>query len=505
MLGGAVREAQAQIEVERGTWMAWGIAGAILLLHVATNGRYGFHRDELQFLSDARHLEWGFVAYPPVTPFIERVSLEIFGLSLVGLRMASVVAQALAIVVTAAMARRLGAGTLGQTAAALAIALSPLPLFEGTEFQYSSFDYLWWTLASYCLVRLLTTEDARWWLGIAAAVGVSAMTKYTVVFFVAGLLVGILCTPARRFMATRWFALGLLLTTAICLPNLWWQWKHGFVAVQFLQHIHTRDVAQGRTAHFLQNQFIICLNLAAAPVCLLGVWTTLRDRRLRAIGCLLVFTLALFWVAKGRDYYAAALYPVVAAAGAMSGERWLESLRRNARMGVATLYFVAVIGIGAFASMQIIPFVSSGKLRSYALEHNGDLREEIGWDELVRKVAEIRATLPQPANVGVIAGNYGEAGAVEMLGPRYGLPAPISMTNSAWLRSFPATAPQSLIVLGMSEKLVNRLFVGCRWAGKNGNAEGVRNEESVDHPDIFVCETPRESWTEFWAHHRWFG
>lgn len=497
--------AEAQIEDNRGTWVVWGIAAAILFLHVATNGRYGFHRDELQFLSDARHLDWGFVAYPPVTPFIERVSLHIFGLSLVGLRMASVIAQALAIVVTAAMARRLGAGRLGQIAAALAIALSPLPLFEGTEFQYSSFDYLWWTLASYCLVRLLTTEDARWWLGIAAAVGVSAMTKYTVVFFVAGLLLGMLCTPARRMLATRWFALGILLTLAICGPNLWWQWRHGWVSLHFLQHIHTRDVGQGRAAGFLQKQFIICLNLAAAPLCLLGVWASLRERRLRALGLLFVFTMAMFWAAKGRSYYAAALYPVVIAVGGMAGERWVRGLNEKVRLAIATVYFAAVIGIGGFASGQIIPFAASGKLRSYALEHNGDLREEIGWDELVRKVAEIRATMPPTENVGVIVGNYGEAGAVEMLGPRYGLPAPISMTNSAWLRSYPSNPPQALIVVGMSEKQANGMFVGCRWAGKNGNAEDIRNEESAEHPDIFVCGPPRKPWAEFWGEHPWFG
>ena len=65
------------------------------LVHLLTNNRYGFHRDELQFLSDARHLDWGFVAYPPLIPFlVERTSLEIFGLSMVGLRLFSVLAPA---------------------------------------------------------------------------------------------------------------------------------------------------------------------------------------------------------------------------------------------------------------------------------------------------------------------------------------------------------------------------------------------------------------------------
>src|SRR5246127_3098541 len=131
------------------TSIVLAIAATVALLHIFTNGRYGFHRDELQFLSDARHLDWGFVAYPPFTPFVERISLAIFGVSLVGLRLFSVITQSAAIVVTGLMARDLGGGRLAQITAALAVALSALPLFEGTGVQYSSFDYLWWTLAAW--------------------------------------------------------------------------------------------------------------------------------------------------------------------------------------------------------------------------------------------------------------------------------------------------------------------------------------------------------------------
>ena len=164
------------------------IAGAMALLHLLTNGRYGFHRDELQFLSDARHLDWGFVSYPPFTPFVERVSLGLFGLSMVGLRLFSVLAQATAIIVTGLMARELGGGRLAQVTAALAVALSPLPIFEGTEFQYTTFDYLWWVLIAYFTILLLKTENPRWWLAIGAAIGLGLETKYAIVFYIAGLL-----------------------------------------------------------------------------------------------------------------------------------------------------------------------------------------------------------------------------------------------------------------------------------------------------------------------------
>ncbi len=135
------------------------IAAAAALVHILTNGRYGFHRDELQFLSDARHLDWGYVSYPPLTPFIERIGLSLFGLSMIGLRMFSVIAQAAVIVVSGLMARDLGGGRLAQFATALAVALSPLPIFEATEFQYTSYAFLWWVLVAWFTIRLLKTEN----------------------------------------------------------------------------------------------------------------------------------------------------------------------------------------------------------------------------------------------------------------------------------------------------------------------------------------------------------
>src|SRR6266568_1469990 len=234
------------------TILLFAIAAMIALVHLLTNQRYGFHRDELQFLSDARHLNWGFVSYPPLTPFLERISLEIFGLSLVGLRLFSVIAQSLAIVMTGLMAREFGGGRLAQVAAALSVALSPLPLFEGTEFQYSTFDYLWWVLIAYFVIRLLKTENPRWWLAIGATLGVGFLTKYTMGFYLCGILGGVLLTRARRHLGSAWFWGGMALGLVICLPNVVWQVKHGFISLHFLQHIHNRDVGEGRANGFLR-------------------------------------------------------------------------------------------------------------------------------------------------------------------------------------------------------------------------------------------------------------
>ncbi len=483
------------------------IAAAVALLHVFTNSRYGFHRDELQFLSDARHLDWGFVAYPPFTPFIERIGLALSGLNMVGLRLFSVLAQATIIVFAGLMAKELGGSRLAQVTAALAVAFSPLPLFSGTEFQYTSFDLLWWVLIAYFIVRLLKSGDPRWCLAIGAAIGVGLLTKYAIAFYIAGIIAGLVFTPARRYFASRWFWAGVALALLIFLPNLVWLMRHDFISYHFLQHIHARDVGEGRADGFWKGQFLICANLAAAPLWLAGLIGFLRNRRCRMMALMYLVPLALFAIAKGRDYYMAGAYPMLLAMGAAMAEGWLGALPVWGRRTVETVYFAAFALVSAYACAVILPIASSGPLREFALARNGDLREEIGWEELVRTVAKIRDSLPpdQQAHLGITTGNYGEYGAIEVFGRAYGLPEPIGTTNSEWYRGYPTPAPTTLIVLGLREEEANTLFTGCRLAGHNGNSEGVRNEESEDHPDIFVCGPPRKPWPEIWKEHKDFG
>ncbi len=489
------------------TWALIGIAAIVAIAHLLTNGRYGFHRDELQVLSDARHLDWGFVPYPPLTPFVERIGLSLFGLSLVGLRLFSVIAQAILVVVAGLMARELGGGRLAQVTAALAVALSTLPLFEGTEFQYTTFDNLWWVLIAYFVIRLLKTENPQWWLAIGATIGLGFQTKYTMGFFLCGVMGGVLLTGARRYLGSGWFWGGMALGFAICLPNLIWQARHGFISLHFLQHIHARDVGQGRANGFWRDQFWVCTNLVAAPLWIAGVLGYLRDRRYRMLAWMYLIPLALFAVGKGRGYYLGGAYPMLMAMGAVWGERWAESLSTVPRRAVEAVFLAGLVAWGLFMSTMILPWASSGALMKFVLENNGDLREEIGWDELVRTVAGIRDALPpeQQQNVGVMVRNYGEQGAIEILGPAYRLPPPISGINSAWLRGYPATPPSVLIVLGTSREDADRMYTSCRLAGHNGNSLGVKNEESEEHPDIFVCSGPRLPWPEFWEQYQGYG
>jgi len=292
------------------------VAAATVLVHVLTGHQYGFHRDELATLEDARHLAWGFVAYPPVTPFFGRLSLILFGTSLAGFRFFAAVAEAVALVLIGLMARELG-GRRGAQLLAVAAGI-PFCLGAGALMQYVSFDYLCWVLVAYFVLRLLKTDDARWWLAVGAAIGLGMMTKYTMGFFVIGIVVGVVATPARRYFASKWLWMGVALSILVFLPNLIWQAQHHFISLDFLKHIHERDIRWGRTKDFLPEQ--LKLTLLALPLAIAGLYFYLiaaAGRRFRMLGWMFVVPLVLFIVAKGRWYYMAGTYPMLYAAGAV--------------------------------------------------------------------------------------------------------------------------------------------------------------------------------------------
>jgi 4-amino-4-deoxy-L-arabinose transferase-like glycosyltransferase len=485
------------------------IAAAVVILHVATDGRYGFHRDELQVLDDARHMAWGFVAYPPVTPFLARISTALFDTSLVGSRLFSVLAQGAVIILTALIARELGARRLAQVVAALAVAIAPVPVFDGVIAQYSSFDLLWWVLIAYLLVRLLNSGDPQSWIAIGAVIGLGMLTKYSMAFYVAGIAGTMLLTPERRHLKSRWLWYGAALSVLIFLPNVVWQIRHGFISIHFLEYIHQRDIGEGRTSGFIPHQFLLNANLMLTPLWLAGLYYFFADRegkRYRFFGWVYVIPMALFVALKGRDYYAAGLYPMLFAGGSVLWERWARWMRPLwARvMQIATFAAIALGAYGVGRALLPLGPISTG---NYALKVNGELREEIGWTHLVAEVARIRDSLPpaERAHLGIITGNYGETGAIDIYGPRYGLPQAISGTNTAWYRGYGNPPPQTLIVVGQSRSRADRLFQSCRLAGHNGNPYGIENEESRDHPDIFVCGPPQQPWPDFWKSFQSFG
>jgi hypothetical protein len=504
---GPDHDADSALRARKDFALLVSVAAATLLVHLLAAGRYGFNRDELSILEDARHLAWGYVAYPPLTPFFGRLALALFGTSLVGFRFFSALVQAISVVLTGCMAKDMGGGRTAQVVAACASI--PFSLGVGALMQYMSFDYFAWVLTAFFLVRLFKTSNPRYFLLVGASIGFGMMAKYTMLFFAVGVLAGLLFTDTRKYFRTIWPWLGLLISFLIVAPNFLWQVQHHFVTYDFLRFIHQRDVAEGLTQSFLPDQ--LELTLLSFPIWVAGLYFCLRSREgrtYRALGWMFIVTFVLFLIAKGRGYYLAPAYPMLYAAGGVCGERWLSSLSaeraRAARAAVAATLALSILGAMAVA-LPLAPIHSTWF--RFADKVNLTLRDEIGWEDLVATLAQVRDSLPSEsrAHLGILAENYGEVGAINLYGPSHGLPPAISGINSSWERGYGDPPPQILIIVGFPRTFVDTNFDSCRLVAQNTNSFGVVNEETTERRDIFLCGPPKTGWPQFWRNFQYFA
>ncbi len=226
------------------------------------------------------------------------------------------------------------------------------------------------------------------------------------------------------------------------------------------------------------------------------------------LGWMYVVTLTLFVVAKGRWYYLAGAYPMLYAAGAVCGARWLSSLSRGWARTVRGLAWATLVCDAMLIALIALPSAPVNSPRwKFAAKNNGDLVEELGWPELTREVARIRDSLPATdrAQVGILAANYGEAGALALYGSTYHLPRPMSGINSFWAKGYDNPPPDTLIVLGFSQHFLDANFSSCDLAGHTPNPYGIENEETSDHPDIYVCRGMKQGWPQFWSDFQYYG
>lgn len=489
----------------------WLAGFAFTAIHVVFSGRYGFHRDELLSYSNAMHLDWCYVVYPPLTAWLARAELAVFGPSLIGYRLLPAVAIGLVTVLAGLMARTMGGKRRAMLVAAVATGIAGPVSFAGSFFSYMSFDLLWWVLVAWATAKLVRSQNARWWLVIGAGIGLGLLTKYTILFFVCGLLVGMLFTPHRRWFRSGWFWCGVAVAMGMTLPVLVWQFQHHFVALAWMKSIHARDVSWGRTDYFFLNQFWNVTSPVTVPLWCAGLWFVFRHpsgKPFRILGWMYVIALILFLIAKGRDYYLAPAYPMLLAAGAVWGEGWLSSLQPGPQKAVTQTTWISFTISAAIVFSLTLPIAPiQSKWWRIADATNSCFNSQIGWPELVATVAHIRDALPvdERDGVRVLASDEGSAGAVNLYGRAYGLKEAISGMNSNWLRGYGDPPPQTIIAVGFKPSELEKIFASCQAAARLSNPYGVVNQTLIGREEVYVCRDIRQPWPEFWKKFLYYG
>jgi Dolichyl-phosphate-mannose-protein mannosyltransferase len=378
------------------------VAVVVLLktaLELAFADRYGWHRDTLYYAVAGRHLQGGYVEFPPVTALISALAHALFGWSLVGFRLFPVLAGAGTVIVAALVARELGGSRRAQTFAAIGVGFAPGILATNDLFQPVAFDQLTTMLVLWLALRLALGRGSWVLLGIAAGVGLE--TKYTL----AVVLVLLIATFAvwRRDVLRSWgFPLAIAIAALLLVPNLIWEAGHAWISVHWFLHPPPSGSDENRVQYVVN---VIVLVGVAFPLAVWGVRSLLRDRAVRPLGWTIVGTVVAYFVLGGKSYYGLPSVLFAIAAGAIPFDRW-ATRRRLWSFGIA----YAAVGLLLLPiALPVLPLKTAERLG--VIGARGDYGDEIGWPGFVRTVERNAAG----ADV-VVTENYGEAGALEIFG-----------------------------------------------------------------------------------------
>ena len=484
-----------------GSRLVWSLAGTKLLLHLLTANRYGVFRDEMDGLACAQHLAWGYTSHPPGGIVIAWIARHLFGESLLGLRLLPALAGAALVLLTGKMVQAMGGRTFAQSLAALAVCVAPIYLIFDHWLMMNAFEPLIWLGCAYCVLRAITTGNGWYWLGFGASAGIGLQTKYSILFFIIGILIGLALTSQRRRLFDWWLWVGMLICGGIALPNFLWQLRHG---LPFLDHLHQVSVSQRdviRTpAAFVIDQMVM-MEPTTALLWIGGVvWLLFgpQRRRVGVFGWAFLVVLGAFIVLKGKNYYVSPVYPLVFAAGAIAVEYATEQQRfRWIRMAYVGL--VAISGI--VLAPLTVPILSPATLVHYqqwlrlgtpvVFEHqnNGPLpqyfADEFGWENMVREVARVFHSLPleEQKRTAIFSNDWGDAAAIDFFGPKYGLPPAISNRDSYWDWG-PRNYDGSIVIILKSDGSGDRdHFESVKLAGHVENTYSRRDEWF----DIYLC------------------
>jgi hypothetical protein len=489
-------------EVSAGIVVA-GIAACKLLLHLYAGRYYGYFVDELYNLALARHLAWGYVDVAPMIALLGRIEITLFGDSLSAIRLFAALAGAGLVLLGAAIARELGGGRFAQGFAALCVLLAPGYLALDHFLNVNAFEPLCWMGCALLVVRIVNTGNEKLWLWFGLLAGLGLETKHSMLIFGFALVTGLALTPERRHLFSKWFLLGGLIAFALFLPNLLWNVKYHFPFLELQENIR-RD---GRNVHlslvsFFGEEALSMLPLSA-PVWLAGLYGLFRSRY-RALAFAWIITVAIIFAMNPRVYYLFPAFPMLMAAGAVQFERW--RVRRLKPVYVALMVLMAALIaptlIPLLPAETYIRYAAATHLQQPRIENHklGPLpqlfADQFGWEDIAVAVARVYNALPPDirARTAIYGESYGHCGAIDLFGPRYGLPPSIGGHQNYYLWGPREYTGESMIIMGESLESLAPKFASVEKVGRVEHPYAM----PYNHIDIFYCRGLKRPLGDVW-------
>jgi Dolichyl-phosphate-mannose-protein mannosyltransferase len=468
--------------LDRAAWlvpMAFGLAGLFLVLVPALWGFGGPFIDELYYVACSDRPAWGYVDHPPLAPMLLRASRALLGDGMLALRLPPALAGAAVIVGVGLLAHRLGGGRRGQALACAGLLIAPLLQIMTGFFSMNAFEIAFWFALSWLFVEIELRGASRLWAAFGLVAGLALLNKHTVVLFAVGLGLGLLVTPARRHLVSRWLWLGVAIAAAFALPNLWWQHANGWPSLEFYRNasLHKQTSMPALAVVALQ---VIFVNPGGLPIWIAGLAFVLRRPRLRPLGVAYLALLAVMAAGhESRPDRISGMYPLLFAAGGVALERMLWSAGRALLGWTLVTWMTAWAALFAPLGLPILPPATTAHWTATLgvvpqMERGEGKRTELpqwfadryGWEQLVDDVAGARARLApeERGRVAYFAPSYGQAGALEWLGRDRGLTPVYSTHNTYYLWGPPPEPIDVAIVIGNTSERLGELFESVELA-----------------------------------------
>jgi Dolichyl-phosphate-mannose-protein mannosyltransferase len=495
------------------------IALAKLLFHVYFNHRYGYFRDEFDYISCGDHLAWGYVDQPPLIPFLIHINRAILGDSLRSIRFIPALASSLLLVQTAVLAREFGGRRFALLLAAITTLIAPQYLSNGSLLGTNCLEPNLWMGCAYFAILAIKRNNPRYWLWFGVVAGLGLEEKYSIAVFGFGIVIGLLLTEQRRVFLSPWIWLGGLAAFLIFLPNLLWNMHYHWPFVELIHNIKAegRDVVLPLPQFFLQQALLV--DPVTAPIWLRGVFAFLFASRLkpyRFLGWSYLVCFTVFFVLHGKSYYLAPVYPMLLAAGAVVIESFIDgrkteeqqSGRENApsrRTWLKPVIVIVLLASGIHLAPITVPVLSPENFLAYAktlpfklpvMEHNHAraalpqwYADQFGWQEIVDETAVAWNRIPTAdrKDCGIFAQDYGQAGAIDFLGRSQGLPSALSGDRTYFLWGPRGYSGNCLIILGDRKERLEQLFANVEYIGESAdNPYALETNISVN-----ICRSPK--------------
>lgn len=485
---------------------------AAFLLQMLTNGQYGYFRDELYYIACSKHLAAGYVDMAPLAPWLLRIDRALFGDSLHSIRLIPAIAYGLGVFMTGLLVRESGGKRFATFLACTAWLLAPVVNANATRYSMNANEPVLWMAVIYFLLRAERLQQPKLLVWCGVFLGIALENKHSAVFFMGALVVGLLLTRQRQVFRSKYFWIAAAIAAVLALPNFVWQATHGFPTWVDLNNVRrTHKNVELPPLAFLHQQWdtLDPVNVLVWLPGLLWLLFAPSAKRWRYLGLTFVVFFLFMMKMHAKDYYVAPIYPMLFAAG---GVFWQVAAARRALRWLRVAMPIPVVAMGLITVPLTLPVLPVDRILPYRemlglkitkteTHMSGPLPQyfgdEFGWPELVAAVAQVYNSLPpaERAHTAILGGSYGDAGAIDFFGPKYGLPPSISAHQNYWYWGYrDYTSDDTFILLHWPREGAEH---ACR-SYDEGPTLDPKWAMAEEHYTIWICHGFKRSMPDLW-------